>query len=400
MSTTDRAWEIVKQLNSDIKALDSVAARQLLAEGLKLSSERPAKLHSALLGSATKVAEYYHDFRFMAFLSMWDLVNLRPEDHERQKSQDGKTYPSLVDRVCKAFVNDRMLRPDDQMPTDQYAIIQPLLEERRLLPIQQMVVTRIKEATNGQGRKFRFVTLVSPEGLQVECVANQLQAHPLRPMPEGKRHYVNIGQHYDVQLRNDKPFAAYLSSKNASDFFPTAVGYVEHIDTEHNHIHIYDSLSRHFVAPVQRFSRERVGDFVRFIPIIPADSKFKTAIIQAVVPLESPEVQSIFREIRITHINKEKGYAAWELVNKESPITEHLSPLQLSQGETSPNFTSGYLNLASVPDLVGEPVAELAKVVESNPSDLREGWEGMALIYLKRGKDRQKRPHVAKIIQR
>ena len=173
--------------------------------------------------------------------------------------------------------------------------------------------------------------------------------------------------------------SSYLSSQRPSDLFPTEIGYIEHVDTEHSHMHIYDRHSRHFVAPVQRFSREKEGDFIRFIPIIPQNSKFKTAIILATVPSSSEEVKNILREIRITTINKEKGYAAWELIDKSHPITELLSPLQLSQGETSPSFTSGYINLGEL----------------KSPS--KGDLEGFALIYLKRGKDRQKRPHIAKI---
>lgn len=379
MTTTDRAWEIVKQLNSEVKTLGSSVARQLLAEGLRHTAERPSKLHSALLGSAVKVAENYCEFRFIAFLTFWNLGNLRPEDHERTKSQDGKSFPSLADRVCRTFVNDRLLHPDDALPEDQFAILQPLLEERGLLPVQHMVVTRIKEATNQQGRKFRFVTLVSPTGRQVECVANQLQPSPLHPLPEGKRHYVNIGQLYDVQLRGDKLHAAYLSSKKAEDYFSTAVGYVEHIDTEHGHIHLYDSLSRHFVAPVLRFSKEQEGDLVRFIPVMPRDSMFKTAVNLTRATLDEAFAEGLVREIKVTSVNEAKHYASWELTDPSRPLTEQLSYYQISQGQVSPSFTTGYLNLTDELSLASSLTLK-------------------AIVYLKRGKDLQKRPHVARIV--
>lgn len=398
MNDSSRAWEIVKQLNSEINALGSNAARKLLAEGLKLSAERPSKLHSALLGSAVKVAEHCPDFRFIAFLSMWHLGNLRPEDHERTKSQDGKSFPSLADRVCKAFAHDRLLHPEDALPEDQFAILQPMLDERGLIPMQHMVVTRIKEASNQQGRKFRFVTLVSPSGRQVECVANQLQTNPLCPLPEGKRHYVNIGQLYDCILKTKSPAPegspegqstssstlslkqAYLSSKKAEDCFPTAVGYVEHIDTEHGHIHVYDAQSRHFVAPVLRFSKEQEGDMVRFVPVTPSDSMFKTAVCLTRATIDEAYAEGLIREIKITSVNESKRFASWELADASRPLTEQLSPYQIAQGLDSPSFTTGYLNLTDELSLASSLTLK-------------------AIVYLKRGKDKQKRPHIAKIIK-
>lgn len=104
---------------------------------------------------------------------------------------------------------------------------------------------------------------------------------------------------------------------------------------------------------------------------------------QCWVPSTSPEVQTILREIRITTINKDKGYASWELTDKSRPITELLSPLQHSQGESSPNFTSGYLNLTAIPGV--------------SASVMTSGQHLQAYIYLKRGKDSLKRPQIAKI---
>lgn len=139
-------------------------------------------------------------------------------------------------------------------------------------------------------------------------------------------------------------------------------------------------------------------------------SKFHSALLAA-VPSSSEEVKNILREIRITTINKDKGYAAWELVNKDEPITELLSPLQLSQGETSPSFTTGFLNLSTAPQASAltkgaitdaYPSCAVATVPEATasgfPIPFRKGWEGPALIFLKRGKDKQKRPFVAKIL--
>ena len=295
--------------------------------------------------------------------------------------------------------------------------------------IHPMLVTRIKQAAGKDGRKYTFVTLTSPEGLEIETISHTLQPSPLHPLPEGKRHYVNIGQLYDCLLRTNpsQPIAssslaapvpsslptessltfAYLSQSAPATVFPTEIGYIDSVDQQHSHMHVYDSYSRHFAAPILRFSKEKEGDFLRFIPIIPSTSKFKTAIILTTVPSSSlpstvpsdlSEGQSPLRSIRITSVNKEKCYAAWELVDKAHPITECLSPLQLSLGETSPSFTTGYLPLTpeGLPQVSTHSVAFTSQVSSSCAAGaILPGQTLCAFIYLKRGKDRQKRPHIA-----
>lgn len=430
---SDYGWTFVKVLLQNISEIDSLTARQLLADCIKLPLERPSKFHSALLAAAIKVALAYPEFHFATFLKMWGVENLRPEDKLSQMS-DGKVFLSLEERAIRTLAHSLLLHSEDRqlLQTSGFGA----LLSSNSLSILPMLVTRIKQASGKDGRKYTFVTLTSPEGIETECISHSLQPSPLHSLPEGKRHYVNIGQLYDVLIRSKAPvpnasaldkasvpdaspsgynapvpkasalatpaytiLSSCLSLQRPSDIFPTEIGYIEHIDTEHSHMHVYDCHSRHFVAPIQRFSREKEGDFVRFIPVIPIASKFKTAIILATVTPSSEEIKNILRDIRITSINKEKGYAAWELVNKQEPITEQLSPLQLSQGETSPTFTSGYLNLTIVPD--ASPSGFTATVPDASasgiPTPLKAGWEGHALIYLKRGKDKLKRPHVAKL---
>lgn len=498
---SDYGWTLVKALLHNLSDIDTLTARQLLADCLNLPLQRPSKLHSALLTAAIKVSQSYPEFHFATFLKMWGTNNFLPEDKAPQKSSDGKVFPSLNERAARTLAHSLLLHPEDRPllhPSENRPSLTPenrpsLTPENR--PLQQapsdlasllssyaltilpMLVTRIKQANGKDGRKYIFVTLTSPEGLEIETISHTLQPSPLHPLPEGKRHYVNIGQLYDVLVRSKAtttlpisastsntptatvpdastsgpiaptpispsafsaptPISATkttytllsssLSTQRPTDTFPTEIGYIEHIDTAHSHMHIYDSHSRHFVAPVQRFSREREGDFVRFIPIIPISSKFKTAIILTTVPTSSENVTAILRPIRITSINKEKGYATWELINQDTPITEHLSPLQLSQGETSPSFTTGFLSLttpttipisastfsATVPDASPSgPIPPIpisatvpqasawanAPTPDASPSGLTINATFRALIYLKRSKDKQKRPFVAKL---
>lgn len=385
---TRYAWLIVKVISAQGESLDGLTCRQLLADCMRLPLPKPSQVYSALLSAAVKVAAVTNDFHFTLFLERWDVTHLRSEDHERQvHGEQGHTYPSLVERIVKAYAHALLLRPEEVLSDSQWKAFLPLYQQRGFLPVQPMVVSRIKSVTTREGRKLSFVTLVSPGGQETECVSNQLQPHPLRPLPPDKRHYVNLGQLYDVILRQKdaKEYVvheAFLSACLARDTFPQEVGYIEHIDATYGHMHIYDAQSRHFVAPVQRFSHERAGQFVRFLPIIPLKTKFKTAIIVGhATATDFPP-----RTLRITAVNVEKGYASWELIDGEEPITEQQSLYQQSQGEPSPSYTTGNLYPESLPNNMADF------------STLGVGTEHQAIVYLRRSKDALKRPHVAIVI--
>ena len=378
------AWVIVKSIQAHIAELGSVTCRQLLADYLLLPLPCPSRLHSAILSVATQMANTFPDFHFVTFLNRWEVQNIRPEDYE-QPTIEGNTYPSLAERLIRAYLHALLLRPEETLPSTP--VLDSLLRQHQYLLPRPMLVTRIKEAKGQDNRRYHFVTLDSPEGLQVECESHTLKPHPLHPVPEGKRHWVNIGQIYDVVLRQKKKTAtssqptfavqqAYISPVHTATIFPTAVGFIEHIDTTHNHIHIYDSQSRHFVASVQRYSYHKAGDFVRFIPVTPLNTRFKTAIItSAATAADFP-----LREIRITAVHPDKNYAVWQLSSPDDTITELLSPLQTRNGEISPSFTSGAL----FTDRLMQPEASMPTV----------GQSLKAIIFLKRGKDGQKHPFV------
>lgn len=424
----DFAWTVVKQLNANAEEIDSLTCRQLLADCMQLPIERPSKLYTALLSAATRVSSLYPEFRFAAFLKMWDIRYLRPEDKVYQYV-NSKVFISIAERASKAFAHDLCIHTQDRNLLEDSSFVDFLLDYG--CSVHSMLVTRIREAMGKDGRKYVFVTLSSPAGLEMECISAKLQPNPLRQLPEGKRHYVNIGQIYDCVFRT-KAFrlpdeatpetakesstvvsTGYLSDERASKHFPVEIGYVEAIDMKNRLIHIYDRHSRHFVAHILRFSNEKVGDFVHFIPIIPQESLFKTAVIVRILPhpvftlmendashpctahstTEQTQHPSLLRDIRISAINHEKGYASWELIEKSCPITELLSPLQLSKGETSPAYVKGYLNLSVLPRM-SSPASALGVQVP-DVSSLAVGQKYRAIIYLKRGKDREKRPYVA-----
>ena len=374
------AWTICKVLNSNYEKIGALQCRQLLAEYMKLDIERPSKLHSAMLNAAAKIALAFVDFHFIPFLGLWDINNLRDEDFAQQKDTSGKAFPSLAERVAKAYIISSLMRQDEVLPPQMAEKMNAIVSAQGYHRPLPMVVTRITEALSN-GRKIRFASLVSADGTEAMCELHNLKPNPAVPTISRSAHYVNVGNLYDVVLKDKKSgdgtnvHIGLLASKSIADVFPTLTGYVEHIDAEHKHIHIYDSLSRHLVASGQRLTVQ-VGNFVRIVPVVPAKNKFKSAIILKVLPQNEGRETFGLREIKITFVNMEKGFVAWDLTDSSQPIIE--------AGTTEPSYTSGYIPT----DFFLEHRMSIPKVGDS----LR------AVMFLKRGKDAMKRPHVVLIV--
>lgn len=359
--------------------LGALRCRQMLAEALQLPLERPSFLYSGLLKAATKMAALFPEFHYIPFLNLWKPnENLRPDDFNPQKGKDGKTYPALTERMVKQVYHSLMLRPEEHLDfelTDHYGY----------LPICPMVVTKVIHTVSNE-RHLYFVQLTNTKGESLTCEMHLLKGNPLTSDPK-KRNYVNIGQVYDVILRKRdkglKVIETMLSKHKITDLFKTEVGFVEHHDAEHEHIHIYDGQSRHFVSSGQRFVKAEQDSLVEFVPIIPKNSGFKMAIVvNTYKPQERLAEEFPWRELTITAINKEKGFCTWELADKSHPIVETLSDFQKANGEESEMFTNGFLDL---------------QIAEETNTNLAVGSKGRALIYLHRGKDKKKRPRIARI---
>lgn len=384
-SPLSRGWEIVRTLNNSVPTISSIEARKLLAEYVKLM-QLPAslgdnasirQLHSAILSVAVKMAQAYTDFRFVPFLNLWGIENLRPEDSESGVDSQGKRFPSLVERMAKSYAYSLLFHPDDHLESELEALLIPHLQRKGfVLSSQSEGITHHLLATNTfttevRGRKMTFVNLISPDGTELSAEVHTLTAHaPLR--------YSEIsGKMFSVLLRtsekgNLRIEAAILSSQPVSDVFPTSIGYIENIDLNHRHIHVFDNQSRHLVAMMDAASNVVIGSFVQFLPIIPKESKFKSAIIlRTLSDEEGPEAFG-YRKARVTYVDNDKGYLSWELLPGEPPIIE--------TGTTAPSYTKGYLNLQS-----------------TNTHHLTPNTEFSLIVYLKRGKDGQKRPHVVKV---
>jgi tetratricopeptide (TPR) repeat protein len=95
-------WELLKHSKQLIKAenVNLGAIKRNLNDYLKLDVEKPSLLHSCVLQLAAKLAGQ-DKFSMLVFSRLWNLDNLRPEDFERYRAEDGKEYPSLAEKVIQ-----------------------------------------------------------------------------------------------------------------------------------------------------------------------------------------------------------------------------------------------------------------------------------------------------------
>lgn len=92
-------WEHSEPGKAIVTPLPSLQMRQLLNQYLKLTAiERPSLLHSLVLFQVVRKYAKLPDFNFTAFLKLWGVENLRPEDWKASKV--GQVWmPSLAERV-------------------------------------------------------------------------------------------------------------------------------------------------------------------------------------------------------------------------------------------------------------------------------------------------------------
>lgn len=348
----DAAWNICRYLNDNLRQLDSHQARSLLAICINLPVGRPSQVYSFMLSIAVKMSAQFSDFNLPKFLQMWGYEqNLRPEDRQRQHGSDGRTYPALSDKVEKA--------------RQQYALRHHTGETLPGCEILQMYAVKVFERAAGT-RKLRLVRLVAPSGEELSAEASLF---PCRP-------YEIQGRLFDVLTRlskqgNKRAAEIVLSYRRIEDAFPVVAGYVDGIDESRGHYHVYDALSRHFVAEKPR-QAVRSGDFVEFSPIIPRADNFKSAaVIRTLSPAEGSEKFGLL-DAEVTYLNTVDGYLRYRLTAAPAPTDE---------GTVS---AEGFAPLASV---AGKQLLESLSV----------GSRLRLLLFLKRGKDGEKRNHVARI---
>lgn len=324
----------------------------LLAAYLKLPVDRPSLVHSCILGIAVKISSEYSDFQFPQFLQMWGYDRyLRNEDKQRQTGKDGRSYPSLMQRVERSL-QSYALHHQSEMP-------------HPVDGIKDMVAVKVFEKQMNGKRRY-FAKLVASDGM--ELVASS-HLFPCKPWEiQGRMYTVSVRVSKEGNERADEIVA---SVKNIVDVFPPVVGYVDGVDMGHGHYHVYDSLSRHFVAEKPSIMVKQ-QDFVVFSPVIPAVDKFKSAIISNVMPHDEGVKAFGTMKAEITYLNADEGYLRYRIT---SPIAD------------TPEGT-----------LAEEGFARLSAVADDKMrQSLTVGDSVSLLLFLKRGKDGEKRNHVVGI---
>ena len=349
LAPEEAAWQIYNFLKAQYKSIGSPMARRLLQTYLHLPAHRPSQVHSCILSVALHIADTYADFRLPAFLQLWGYDRmLREEDRMRYTAKNGRQALSLYEKTERAL-QSYMLRHADEHSEEMSA--------HGILP---MIAVKVFE-TERNGRRMKMVKLVSADGTELMADSHLF---PCKPWEISGRMFNVLTRQSGMTLRV-KEIA--MTQRAIADVFPAATGYVDSYDATHRHYHIYDSQSRHFVAesPVVQPS---VGSYVRFSPVIPAQDRFKSAVIHSLLPATEGRQQFGMLTATVTYINKEKDYFFYKITS-------------------------------AIPDTPeGIITAEASARLSLSPAPLSVGSAIRLILFLKRGADRQKRNHVAEII--
>lgn len=81
--------------------------KTMIARYLKLNLPVPSMLHSLILGEAIKIEQNTPlEFRIRDFIRLWGLENLREEDWEEFRTDDGHTLPSTVEKLIGVYAKE------------------------------------------------------------------------------------------------------------------------------------------------------------------------------------------------------------------------------------------------------------------------------------------------------
>ncbi len=403
-------WMIYRYLKTQYATLGSVEARRLLAAYIRLHVQRPSLVNSCMLGLALKIAAVYPDFRLPQFLKAlgYDTC-LREEDCQSQTGKDGRRYLSLRERVERARAS--------------YLLHHPGEDGDGCDAIAHMLAVKVFEKER-QGRKHRFVKLVAPDGLSMVADSHQFPCKP----------WEIAGRLFDVLTRaskqgNERAAEIVVSAKKVSDVFSVETGYVDGIDMQHGHVHVFDVHSRHFVADRAALQVKGVakGSFVRFCPVIAHDDPFKCAAIIGVLPKETGREAFGVYEATVLFVNRMEHYWKYALVSGPRAVTvapcaadTHAQPVSSSPSasadssstvsssaacfaSSSSPASSASLSISSPSTLQDDAVvahegfAQLALLPEARRATLAPGDRLHLVLFLRRGKDGTKRNHVAEV---
>lgn len=351
-------WAIYRYLKENYKNEGSVMSRTLLAAYMKLHVNEPSLINSLMLGIAAKVSEVYPDFRFPQFLKAWGYKgNLRNQDKERQTSKDGRTYLALVERVERALQSYLLHHPEEER------------EDSNL--IVSMYAVKVFEKIS-DGKKRRYVKLVAANGSEFIADSHQFPCKP----------WEICGHMFDVLTRvsrqgKERASEIVVSKKRVDEVFSTQVGYVDGIDESHNHVHIYNAQSQHFVAEKSTLSTQPSihnisnSSFVLFCPIIANGDHFKSAAIIRILNKDEGRKAFGMYEAEITFVNRQEQFIRYA-------ITQDIRPT--NEGTISK-----------------EGFATIAAISNEDKQKIAVGKHVWLLLFLKRGKEGTKRNHVAEI---
>ena len=99
---TGLGWDLYRNAKQ-LMAADHInfgAVKRNLLDYLKLEVEKPSLLHACFLQVSSKLAGL-EKLSMLKFSQLWDLKHLREEDFQRYRGEDGKEYPSLVEKVIQ-----------------------------------------------------------------------------------------------------------------------------------------------------------------------------------------------------------------------------------------------------------------------------------------------------------
>lgn len=352
-------WAIYRYLKENYKNEGSVMSRTLLAAYMKLHVNEPSLINSLMLGIAAKVSEVYPDFRFPQFLKAWGYKgNLRNQDKERQTGKDGRTYLALVERVERALQSYLLHHPEEER------------EDSNL--IVSMYAVKVFEKIS-DGKKRRYVKLVAANGSEFIADSHQFPCKP----------WEICGHMFDVLTRvsrqgKERASEIVVSKKRVDEVFSTQVGYVDGIDESHNHVHIYNAQSQHFVAEKSTLSTQpsiqNISNcsFVLFCPIIANGDHFKSAAIIRILNKDEGRKAFGMYKAEITFVNHQEQFIRYA-------ITQDIRPT--NEGTISK-----------------EGFASTAAISDEDKQKIAVGKHVWLLLFLKRGKEGTKRNHVAEIM--
>lgn len=99
---------------------DARTRKEMLNDYLKLGLSKQSILHSLILSEAVKVEQNTPlQFRIRDFMSLWGFENLRKEDWEQFKSDNGNVLPSLVEKLIGVYAKE--LKTDNVAASEDFS---------------------------------------------------------------------------------------------------------------------------------------------------------------------------------------------------------------------------------------------------------------------------------------